>query len=427
MYIALICVLVFASWGYGADENEVLGMVNAGIEAGNAIVEVFADENLSKTFGKIGQIASNIGPFLGAIGPAVALISIFLPSSPSPELQYMKKKFTEMDQKFDKVFTKFNEVKNLIQETSLKAQYGEYERTISALSYRLEQFLSAPTEAVQGQKATFISAYESTYGSATYKLWRGMMEQTGLSDNIPEIAMKYTDNHRRRVQRIMKGVMNLILQGLKVHLSYLKAKGRDATYEDEKKTWEENIKKLINHMKRVDKKVTIAWPEQVKADLNDKLALLKGQSNRNFANKFYAFLTEKYYWRDWLIVVYNKLKGKKEYHIKACHGSPPRFKFGRNIAVASVDQRKRPINLKLAKKKLIKAKTYKRVFIVFGFRKKSLKADKVYRSLPYKFRKGCTKYPGLGVIKKNADVHYRGPKRRFVVITKGKYKLHAFG
>ncbi|XP_033115044.1 uncharacterized protein LOC117115383, partial [Anneissia japonica] len=252
MYLALICVLVFVSSGYGADEEEILGKVNAGVEAGNAIVQVLADENLSKTFGKIGEIASKIGPFLGAIGPAIALITIFLPQSPSPEMQLMKKKFEEMDQKFDQVFEQFDEVKNLIHETSLKAQYGEYDHTISALSHRLEQFLSASAEAVEGQKATFITAYESSYGSATYKLWSGMMGKTVLSDNIIETAIKYTENDRGRVQKMMKGVANLILQGVKIHLFYLKAKGRDATYEDEKKTWEDHIIQLTNHMQEED-------------------------------------------------------------------------------------------------------------------------------------------------------------------------------
>ncbi|XP_033102421.1 uncharacterized protein LOC117105404 [Anneissia japonica] len=421
MYLALLCILVFASSGYGEDEKEVLDKVNAGVEAGNAIVEVLSDENLSKTFGKIATIASKIGPFLGAIGPAIALISIFLPDSPSPELQYMKKKFAEMDQKFDKVFTKFEEVENLIQETSLKAQYGEYEHTISALSYRLQQFLSAPTDAVQGQKETFISAYESSYGSATYKLWRGMMEDTVLSDNIPETAIKYTDNNRGRVQGIMKGVTNLILQGVKVHLSYLKAKGRDATYEDEKNTWENNIIQLTNHMKIVDEKVTNAWYTQVEIDLNNNLALLNGKSNSDFADKFYAFLNEKYDWRYWNIVVYNPISGGDNHWVKWCGGYHSFRKHGRNVVISSVDQGKVAIDTEKAKKVLNTVPTRINFGIVINF-----PANTVYAMLPAEFRNGCT-YAGVGVIEKNANVQNRAPNSRLAVVDNGRYNLHAFG
>ncbi|XP_033115382.1 uncharacterized protein LOC117115624 isoform X2 [Anneissia japonica] len=427
MYLALICVLVFASSGYGENEQEVLGKVNAGIDAGNAIVEVLSDENLSKTFGKIGEIASKIGPFLGAIGPAISLISIFLPSSPSPEMQFMKKKFAEMDQKFDQVFTKFDEVKNLIQKTSLKAQYGEYEHTISALSHRLEQFLSAPTDAVEGQKATFFTEYESSYSGATYKLWRGMMGKTVLSDNIPETAITYTKNNRGRVQRMMKGVTNLIIQGVKIHLFYLKAKGRDATYEVEEKTWKDNIKELIHHMKTVDRKVTNAWRKQSVADLNTKLASLDGKSNSYFADKVYAFLTDKYDWRDWFIVVYNPISGSDGHWVKWCYGHHFLRKHGRNVALSSVDQKKATINRGTALNVLRRVKTKFRGRFFFGYKYYSYGAKKIFNSLPYNFRKGCSPYAAAGVIDKHADIQYRSKFRRRAVKTNGNYQLHAFG
>ena len=124
--------------------KDTLEKVNAGVDATNAIVEVLSDEKFSKNFGKIGKIATKMGPFLGAVGPAIALVSVFLPESPSPELQFMKKKFAEVDAKFDQVFQKFAEVENLIQKTGLKSQYAAYEHTILSLSTKLSEFLSAP-------------------------------------------------------------------------------------------------------------------------------------------------------------------------------------------------------------------------------------------------------------------------------------------
>ncbi|XP_033099815.1 uncharacterized protein LOC117103382 [Anneissia japonica] len=342
-------------------------------------------------------------------------------------MQLMKKKFEEMDQKFDQVFAQFDEVKNLIQETSLKAQYGEYDHTISALSHRLEQFLTASAEAVEGQKATFITAYESSYGSATYKLWRGMMGETVLSDNILEIAIKYTENDRGRVQKMMKGVANLILQGVKIHLFYLKAKGRDATYEEEKETWEDHIIQLTDHMQEVDQKVTNAWKSQSVEDLSTKLASLNGKSNSDFADKFYDFVSKKYDWRDWNVVVYNPISGQDNHRIRACNGKHYYRTHGRNVIMGSVDQSKAAINRGIALDVFRKAKTVYTYQFIFGYHQGPWGATNVFDSLPTQFRTGCSPYAAVGVIDKDAGIQYRAPFRRLAIKTNGEYKLHAFG
>ena len=94
-----------------SDQRDIQDKVGAGLAVANEIINVLGDDQVSKTFGKIGTIAAKMGPFLGAIGPAVAMFSLFFDS---PELTAIKKGFATMDRKFDKVFNKFDEVKNLI-------------------------------------------------------------------------------------------------------------------------------------------------------------------------------------------------------------------------------------------------------------------------------------------------------------------------
>ncbi|XP_071944472.1 uncharacterized protein [Antedon mediterranea] len=421
MYIALLCILVFTPSIYGEDEAEVIAKVRVGVKAGNAIVDIFsANDELSSHFSNtIVKLAKHIGPFLGAIGPAMALVSILLPTSPSAELQLMKKEFQNIDEKFDKVFTKFEEVKHLIQETSLKAQYGQYVFEIYGLSHRLQQFLDAPTDAIQGQKELFIAAYSGQLDSATVNLWRGMMGQSPLVFNIPKTAIKYTDSHRGRVQKMLTGVMQLILQGVKVHLAYLKVIGEDATYEDEKDLWEGKINQLLNHIKYVDTQVRDVWKQQLLTDLNNKLALLNGKSNIDFVKETYEFLTDKYDWRYWHIGVYNEIYGEKNHWVKFCGGYTLFRNHGRNIVVAS-RSKEEPSSSKSYARDAFNSVSIASFWRWYG-------AKEIYNNLPAYLRTGCTHYPAVGVILKNANVHHRAPYGRLSVVDRGYYKLHAFG
>ncbi|KAK3102925.1 hypothetical protein FSP39_014970 [Pinctada imbricata] len=134
-----------------------------GIAAGQGIIKALTSEQMTSAFKNIAKIAGALGPFLGAAGPVVSLISMFLPHQESAELKYMKEQFSKMDQKFDQVFNQFGEVKNLIQQTSLKTQYGAYEHQIKSLSGKLSEYLQAPVDEAPVFRRTFISDYKSTY------------------------------------------------------------------------------------------------------------------------------------------------------------------------------------------------------------------------------------------------------------------------
>ena len=413
----------------GQDAQDTLEKVQAGVDATNAIIDVLRDEKFSKTFSKIGEIAGKMGPFLGAIGPAISLVSIFLPQSPSPELQLMKKEFAKVDAKFDQVFTKFAEVENLIEKTSLKNQYAQFEHTILSLSTRLREFLGANTADVSVYKRSFIREYESSYRGATFKIWNGVVEDTRvLSNNIPLTAMDFFDNDRKKVQGIMKGVLNLILQGVKVELAYLKAKELNHDYNVKKSDWQRKISQLVSVMKKHDRTVKNRWYSQIKTDIPQKLAEWHGRSNSDFANRLYNFLNSKFDWRDWHVVTYNDLHGGQHHYVKWCSGVKYFRTHGRNLVVASVDDRKSPINRGEAYAKLGSVSTRRRKTGFWGSRKTvDRKADDIWRNtFPKEFKTGCT-YASAGVIKKSAGIAHRAPGNRLAVRDNNKYKLHVFG
>ena len=407
------------------DVKETMEKVQGGIEATSDILEVLSEADVSTKFSKISKMATKVGPFLGAIGPAVSIVTLFLPESPSPELQLMKKEFAKIDAKFDQVFEQFEDVKNLIRETSLKNQYSEYEHSILHLSGILRNILSSKSQQdAQVYNQSFITFYKSSYNGAADKLRRGIMKDMVVSDNIAEEAKLFTEYHRKRVQNIMRGILNLIMQGVKIHLAYYKLQGRDHSVSVKERDWEKKIKDLLKHMKKVDQQVKNEWHNQAIKDIKSKLKSLKGQSNKKFASNLYSFLSQKFDWRDWHVLSYNKILGYNNHKVRWCNGYHSFRKYGRNIVVASVDKSKKNINTSKTKKKLAKIKT-KRCDGWWGGCY-YLKAKQVFNKMPSSYRKGCT-YAAVGVIVKSAKIAHKGPSKRLVYVTNGKYKLHAFG
>ena len=403
-----------------------IGKVKAGVDAAKAITDVIIAQNFTENFAKIGTIATKIGPFLGAIGPALALVSILLPKSPSREMILMQKEFAKIDAKFDQVFSRFSELENLVQKAGLKAQYAQYEHTIQSLSTKLEELLGATSGDVASYKRFFTGEYSRSYDGATFKIWNGMMEDTNaLSDNIALTAMQYYDNDRKKVQAVMKGVLNLILQGIKVELAYQTATGHDADYNVKQRDWEAKVNQLLAKLKRYDQTVKGNFQHQVEIDVPAKLAKWEGESNSQFATNLYNFLNEKYDWRDFHVLAYNELSGDNHHYVKWCGGYKSFREKGRNLVVASVDKSKHHIDTTSTGNTLTHVHT--RHCLSNGHRCVSYNAVDVYKShMSHSYTSGCT-YASVGVIEKDAGIAHKAASHRLVVKVNGKYELHAFG
>lgn len=333
--LLFVCLSAVACTVTGEDVHSILNKVKKGTNAGKALTDVMSAANI--TMGFIMKFAKNVGPFLGAIGPVISLISTFLPSGPSAELAYMKRKFAEIDENFDKVFIRFGEVENLIRENSLKGQYGDHEQRIIALSDILQMYLAAPQEASESFKKKFIRNYESYYDSAALILYNGMVGSHSLSDDIPRTVMKYTNNHRNEFQKVITSIVNVILQGVKVQVAYWNMIGEDDTYIIN--DWEQKINYIGPIIDKLDKEIQSKWYTQLKNDIDEKLAKSKGESNSQFADELYSFLVAAHDWRDWHVLAYNPVKGYKKHMVKICDkGGYRRFrKYDRNLMVSSVD------------------------------------------------------------------------------------------
>ncbi|XP_048752366.2 uncharacterized protein LOC125663955 [Ostrea edulis] len=354
--LLFVLVLLFISdlhADVGDDMETATTAVKAGIEATSAIGDIVEGV---KVLAKMSKFLGKIAPFLAAIGPIMDIITMFLPKQEDPTLKYLKEQFSKVDSNFRNMERLFVEVKNLVREKGLNAQFSEIEQNIHALSYRLHMLMTAPKDAVEGQKARFIQAFETSYHSAAKKIYDAITKERAFTDSIPKEAMQYTSNDRKKVQKIMTGSLALLLSAVKVNLAYLKVTKKDASYEMEKTQMDKFIREAAQKIKDVDTEVTNKWTTQRFTDLKDLSAQYKGDNHGQFANRLYSFYTEKYYWREWVVLVYNEMKkswtGKNGHMFNLCGGDEYLQKDGRNVITSSVPKEKSKINTSHYKSKL---------------------------------------------------------------------------
>ena len=169
---------------------------------------------------------------------------------------------------------------------------------------------SAPTkQRFEQYKGLFIQKYTQSNRLATSSIFQGMMGQGTYYNNIPLEAMKFYDNDRKKVQKVMKGTIALILQGVKVELAYEKAIGNDANHIAKQTLWKNRITQLVNKAKVYDQKVKRNFSKQMSKDVDKKLKEWRGKTHTQFSYDLYKFLTEKYDWRLWFVVSYAELHG----------------------------------------------------------------------------------------------------------------------
>ena len=88
------------------------------------------------------------------------------------------------------------------------------------------------------EKNMFLVASKCDANEAITVLLKYMYTEGSFSDNIPKAAMEYTNFNQRKVQKLMKGMMSLITQGVKINLANTKLVYKKATYDQDEKRYE---------------------------------------------------------------------------------------------------------------------------------------------------------------------------------------------
>jgi hypothetical protein len=101
-------------------------------------------------------------------------------------------------------------------------------------------------------------------------------------------------------------------------------------------------------MSYIDNLVASKYHAQSNKDIERYAGDHSNLHNNDFTNSLYHFLTTKYFWRDWMVLIYKDISGSDVHYVHECSGVIKFRNHGRNIVVASVDKTKRPMSITTA-------------------------------------------------------------------------------
>jgi hypothetical protein len=320
--------------------------INDGLRAAATLSDFIEKRDFTKT---LTQLTKAIGPYLGAIGPVVGLIIGLFGNKEPAQFTFMKQMLKHIDTRFDRIDGQFSDVNRKIDYVHVQIEFGIIEQKIFAVGAQFEKLYNAPSTAAKHMKRIFISNYESDFQNSGQKLYDGIMNSNNVfTESLGEAAMQYTENDRKKTQVFMLGLLKLLLQASKIELAYLKAKGFDSVYELTKTEWVQKISKVRSKMSYIDNLVASKYHAQSDKDIERYAGDHSNLHNNDFTNSLYKFLTTKYFWRDWMVLIYKDISGNDVHYVHECSGVIKFRNHGRNIVVASVDKTKRPMSISTA-------------------------------------------------------------------------------
>ncbi|KAK3102247.1 hypothetical protein FSP39_009878 [Pinctada imbricata] len=255
-----------------------------------------------------------------------------------------------------------------------------------------------------------------------------MVSEGTLFNNIPKVAKAYTNNNRRKVQKIMKGILNLILQGVKVELTYLSLNNMTLDYKIRKRLWDKKIRQVIDHMQKFDEQMEKDWFSSLSKDVKKTLADKTGKSNDEFADALYSEISDKYDWREFHVIAYDEIAkdGYKKHYLKRCGGVHWFKKGGRNTVVASNDKAKPVMNRQHTESALRGVKTRRKHWISWKRKRSAMDVFNDLKAMRPAFM-NCGYYASFGVIDKGQKIVHRANKKRLVTVQSNNFQLFAYG
>ncbi|XP_071177266.1 uncharacterized protein [Mytilus edulis] len=310
------------------------------------MTEVLANGNFGQSLSKIG---SSVGPYLGALASVVGVIMAFIPSE-SAELAFMKNMMKNIDNRLDQVDNRFNDIERLINWNVVRVNFWQIQQKINVASDEFQHIYTVPEAAFRNRTQLFIDSYDSDYQNSGKKLYDAIVNNQNIfQDNLGTSIMLYTKYDRRKTQIFLLGVMKLLLKAVTVELGFLQIKQYNRNVDYMKSQWQIRIQQVRRKFEDFDQQCVSNYQSQSGKDIDEYSPQHSWQSNSQFATGLFRLLAKKYYWRDWIVIAYNPIRGSGTHYVKVRGGHIKFRKNGRNIVVASVDENHPVMNLAYAR------------------------------------------------------------------------------
>ncbi|XP_063448967.1 uncharacterized protein LOC134728324 [Mytilus trossulus] len=404
----VILLMIFFSRPTHSISPDQKDQINTGLELAKGIAELFEKEEFRKSLTKI---AKDVGPYLGVLGPFIGVVLAFIPSE-SDELFFMKNMMTNIDNRLDKMDTRFNNIERLIQWDAVAIKFAQLEQKINAVSREFQFIYKVRKGAVENRKLIFTVNYDGDYQNSGSKLYDAIVEKHGtFQEDLGTSVLRYTDNDRNKTQVFLLGVMKILLRAVKIELGYLLVKGFTINAEFMKSDWEKRIQEVTAKFEQIDDQcANVNYRPQSGKEIDAYALTNSDKTNNEFATGLFNLLSGKYYWRDWVVLAYDPITGRENHWVGVDGGHVKIGKNGRNIVVASVDKSHAVLDLARARQRMEKVAETKRDKNWWGISKVYRTAKEIWNALD---RKGAS-FTCVVRSGKNAYFHFHSRKVTFV-------------
>jgi hypothetical protein len=132
------------------------------------------------------------------------------------------------------------------------------------------------------------------------------------------------------------GLVRLLVQGIKVKLSYYGLKNHSSQHLVDE--WDVKMVALKNRLREVSNEIKDTYLTQLRTDAEDIGRRSTDLGNKDLMLKVYNFVNEKYDWRYFFVAVYDNLEGDDNHFVSVC-GGHTFFDFdNKNMVIASQDK-----------------------------------------------------------------------------------------
>lgn len=393
-------------------------VVDAGLKAGVELASGVAAMDFASTMGKL---LTKVRPFFGMIGPVIDMISLLTGlRQQSAQMKFLREMLLNIENRFDRVDRRLDEIAQKIDWTKSQIQFYEYERRILALKLILDNIYNANNNLVfASYKALFINEYENTYQQSGQLLYGQIVSgEFVFGGNILEEAIKGNDYNRRDVQSFMLGLTKLMLMAGQIELAYHKIE-YPSTLDNLENQWTSRINDMRKAMQDAENRIINVYMDTAESDAKRILMHNKGKSHKYVGDKIYDHLVDKFYWRNWLVVVYDDISHGDNHWIGYCSGTLA-FRFhGFNFMLADTDKNTPALDYDMALKELSRPTIF-RSDPWWGPIARGAKS--VYGDI----QRDCRSSVGVGVIKYYADPYFKAAYRRCASVKRHPYYLFLF-
>jgi len=284
------------------------------IQEGFNVADDLATKINNKNFaGVIGKVAGAASKYLGAIGPFVGLVlSLFGSQADSPELQLLKRLFTQVESRFDNVDLQFDQLRRQLAFTPTLIAFNELESNINALQSEFITLSKVTNLAGYKYEANnYKTIFASTYQFSGTKLYNGIMHGGVLTGGIFQEFQKYSRNNRKETQHFMLGTLNLLMRAAALEMTYSEITN-DPNVAQKRSTWNHHFNDVKTKMQKIDQNIEDTYHSQAVQDIRDFSANSSngGLSNNDFGKRLYDTLSQKVY--DTFKAFSNKLRNGVE-------------------------------------------------------------------------------------------------------------------